>query len=100
MSKAALDKLVDAWRAEHPQVGFTRLTVGECIGGDGDSMTQFSASWDLELMTEVHPIWAARQYMSGGFVEVEELVRAVDHLLSAGASVCVPAMALIPRPPG
>jgi NAD(P)-dependent dehydrogenase (short-subunit alcohol dehydrogenase family) len=34
VSKAALDKLVDAWRAEHPEVGFTRLIVGECGGGE------------------------------------------------------------------
>jgi NAD(P)-dependent dehydrogenase (short-subunit alcohol dehydrogenase family) len=100
VSKAALDKLVDAWRAEHPRIGFTRLTVGECIGGEGDSMTQFSAGWDRDLVGEVHPIWAARQYMSGGFVDVDELVATVDHLLSSGSSVCIPNMALIPRPPG
>ena len=29
VSKAALDKLVDAWRGEHPAVGFTRLVVGD-----------------------------------------------------------------------
>ena len=34
-TKAALDKLVEAWRVEHPEVGFTRLTMGDCIGGDG-----------------------------------------------------------------
>ena len=38
VSKAALDKLVEAWRAEHPTVGFTRVVVGECMGGEGDSM--------------------------------------------------------------
>ena len=35
VSKAALDKLVEAWRAEHPEVGFTRLVVGDCAGGEG-----------------------------------------------------------------
>src|SRR5205823_2581418 len=29
-SKAALEKLVEALRVEHPTVGFTRLTVGNC----------------------------------------------------------------------
>ena len=28
VSKAALDKLVEAWRSEHPEIGFTRLVVG------------------------------------------------------------------------
>src|SRR4029077_4692819 len=33
VSKAALDKLVEAWRVEHPDVGFTRCVVGDCAGG-------------------------------------------------------------------
>ena len=45
VSKAALDKLVDAWRAEHPDLGFTRLVVGECAGGEGDAMTGFADLW-------------------------------------------------------
>src|SRR4029450_6907718 len=35
VSKAALDKLVEAWRAEHPAIGFTTRVVGECAGGGG-----------------------------------------------------------------
>ena len=42
VSKAALDKLVEAWRGEHPTVGFTRVVVGECMGGEGDSMPEFA----------------------------------------------------------
>ena len=37
VSKAALERLIEAWRAEHPGIGFTNLIVGECAGGDGDS---------------------------------------------------------------
>ena len=37
VSKAALDKLVEAWRAEYPHVGFTRVVVGDCGGGEGDA---------------------------------------------------------------
>src|SRR5262245_57471043 len=29
VSKAALDKLVEAWRAEHPRINLTRVIVGE-----------------------------------------------------------------------
>ena len=39
VTKAALDKLVEAWRAEHPEVGFTRLIVGECAGGQGEGIS-------------------------------------------------------------
>jgi NAD(P)-dependent dehydrogenase (short-subunit alcohol dehydrogenase family) len=98
VSKAALDKLVEAWRGEHPHIGFTRLIVGECMGGDGDAQSGFSAGWDGELVGEVFPVWAARQYMSGAFVEVEEMVDVLHHLLQAGASVSVPSVAVIPRP--
>ena len=37
VSKAALERLIEAWRAEHPDIGFTNLIVGECAGGDGDA---------------------------------------------------------------
>ena len=57
VSKAALDKLVEAWRAEHPGIGFTRLVVGDCAGGDGDSQTEFNVGWDLELAAELAPGW-------------------------------------------
>ena len=55
VSKAALDKLVEAWRAEHPQVGFTRVVVGDCGGGEGDAQTQFANEWDMELAAELYP---------------------------------------------
>ena len=49
VSKAALDKLVEAWRAEYPHVGFTRVVVGDCAGGEGDAQTQFANDWDADL---------------------------------------------------
>ena len=53
VSKAALDKLVEAWRAEHPDVGFTRVIVGECGGGEGEAMTGFADGWDRELLGDL-----------------------------------------------
>src|SRR5205823_1179119 len=49
VTKAALDKLVEAWRSEHPSVGFTRVVVGDCAGGEGASMTEFANGWDPEV---------------------------------------------------
>ena len=97
VSKAALDKLVEAWRGEHPQVGFTRVIVGDCAGGEGPGGTEFSAGWDMSLMGEVHPIWAARGYLAGSLLDVEELVGAVDHVLRSKASI--PSVTVTPRPP-
>ncbi len=61
VSKAALDKLVEAWRAEHPSVGFTRVVVGDCAGGEGDSQTEFPMQWD-------HASWPPSSRPSGSSV--------------------------------
>lgn len=99
VSKAALDKLVEAWRAEHPQLGFTRVTVGDCAGGEGDAMTGFNAGWDMDLMGEMAPIWVSREYIAGALLEVEELVRVVDNVLRLGSSASIPTVAVVPRRP-
>jgi len=101
VSKAALDKLIEAWRVEHPDVGFTRCIVGDCTGGEGDSATEFpfASGWDFDLMGELHPIWEARGLLAGCFIDVEDLVNAVDALLRTGASVATPSITLAPRPP-
>jgi NAD(P)-dependent dehydrogenase (short-subunit alcohol dehydrogenase family) len=96
VSKAALDKLVEAWRVEHPTIGFTRLVVGECVGGEGESMTGFSDGWDPERAAEFGPRWMA--HMSGAFVDVEDLVTIVDSLLRQGGAVSLHSVTVAPRP--
>ncbi len=98
-SKAALDTLVEAWRTEHPAVGFTRVIVGDCAGGEGASATEFASDWDWDLAGELHPIWQARNYLTGSLMEVDELVRVVDTVLRCGASAMIPSVAVTPRPP-
>jgi NAD(P)-dependent dehydrogenase (short-subunit alcohol dehydrogenase family) len=100
VSKAALDKLVEAWRVEHPSVGFSRVIVGDCIGGEGPAMTQFANSWDPELAAELSPIWSSRGYFAGSLLEVDELVRVLDTLLGCGAEACIPSVAVVPRSHG
>jgi NAD(P)-dependent dehydrogenase (short-subunit alcohol dehydrogenase family) len=84
VSKAALEKMVEAWRAEHPSVGFTRVVVGDCPGGTGDSLTGFADGWDRELAAELMPIWINRGYLSG--------------CLRAGATAAFPSVVVTPRP--
>ena len=98
VSKAALDKLVEAWRAEHPGVGFTRLVVGDCAGGEGDSMTGFTEGWDGELATELGQVWFARSYLAGSLIEVDQLVNVVDAVLRGGATLSMPSVTVAPRP--
>ncbi len=99
VSKAALNKLVEAWRAEHPRVGFTRVTVGDCAGGEGDAMTQFTFSWDQDLVAELAETWVARNLITGTLLEVDELVSVIDNILRCGPSADIPTVAVLPRPP-
>jgi NAD(P)-dependent dehydrogenase (short-subunit alcohol dehydrogenase family) len=99
VSKAALDKLVEAWRIEHPGVGFTRVVVGECMGGDGEAQSHFAEDWDMDLAMELMPIWTARGHMSGGFIDVAELASLVETVLRGGAGVSIPSVTITPRPP-
>jgi NAD(P)-dependent dehydrogenase (short-subunit alcohol dehydrogenase family) len=98
VTKAALERLVEAWRAEHPTVGFTRLIMGECAGGSGDSQTQFNAGWDHEVTMQFAPLWFSRNYLSGALIDVEHFVTMVDALVNAGSSMNVPSIVLTPRP--
>lgn len=99
VSKAALDKLVDAWRSEHPAIRFTRAVVGDCGGGEGDAMSQFANTWDSDLTAEVMPVWATRSYLSGSLIDIDDLVAVVDGVIRAGPSVAIPSVTIAPRPP-
>jgi len=98
VSKAALDKLVEAWRSEHPDVGFTRVVVGDCGGGEGPSAVEFTRDWDPELLAELAPTWTDRKLLSGSLLDVEELVSAVDTVLRCGSGASIPSVTVIPRP--
>jgi len=100
VSKAALDKLVQAWRSEHPDLGFTSVVVGDCAGGEGDAMTGFAEGWDGDLAGELAPGWFERGYLSGTLFDDEELVHVVDSLLRSGPSVTIPSITLAPRAGG
>jgi NAD(P)-dependent dehydrogenase (short-subunit alcohol dehydrogenase family) len=97
VSKAALDKLVEAWRMEHPTIGFTRLVVGDCAGGEGDSQTGFANGWDLERFVQFHAQWTERKYLADSLIEVDELVAVVDSLLRHGGSLSLPSVTVAPR---
>jgi NAD(P)-dependent dehydrogenase (short-subunit alcohol dehydrogenase family) len=100
VSKAALDKLVEAWRIEHPNIGFTRLAVGDCFGGEGDSQTEFNKNWDPKALDSAIRYWMDNGYMQGGLVEAEHLVETVHSVLACGNSSFIPYLTLAPRPSG
>jgi NAD(P)-dependent dehydrogenase (short-subunit alcohol dehydrogenase family) len=97
VTKAALDKLVEAWRVEHPAVGFTRVVVGDCAGGEGIASSQFMTGWDMDLLGEVFPGWLGRGLLAGTVFDADELVHVIDAVLRCGASAAIPSVTVIPR---
>ena len=80
-------------------MAFTRLIVGDCGGGEGDSRTGFADEWDSELAAEVGQEWLARSYLAGSLIDVEHLVAVVDAVLRGGPSVSLPSVMVTPRRP-
>jgi NAD(P)-dependent dehydrogenase (short-subunit alcohol dehydrogenase family) len=97
VSKAALDKLVEAWRAEHAGIGFTRLVVGDCGGGPGESQTGFTAGWDPAVASEMGPIWVQRGLLSGALIDVGDLVDVVEAILRSGPTASLPSVTVTSR---
>jgi NAD(P)-dependent dehydrogenase (short-subunit alcohol dehydrogenase family) len=90
VSKAALERLVETWRAEHPDIGFTCLIAGECTGGEGEGQTGFNIGWDMELAMKAHPLWTSRGCMPGKLMPVEDLVEVVHTILRTDAATSMP----------
>jgi NAD(P)-dependent dehydrogenase (short-subunit alcohol dehydrogenase family) len=97
VTKAAMDKMVEAWRVEHPHVGFTRVVVGDCAGGEGVAGSQFMTGWDMDLLGELFPTWMSRGLLAGTVYEPDELVHVVDAVLRLGATAAIPTVTVIPR---
>lgn len=97
VSKAAMDKLVDSWRTEHPSIGFTRIVMGDSAGGEGHGATEFPTGWDMDYFLEMHGLWTAKGLLAGGLLDVSELLAVVDLVLTSKATI--PSVTLIPRPP-
>jgi NAD(P)-dependent dehydrogenase (short-subunit alcohol dehydrogenase family) len=90
VSKFAMERLIESWRAEHPDIGFTSLVVGECAGGEGESMTGMNEGWDMDLAGKAFPIWMARGCMPGKLMPVEDLIEIVSTILSTNSATSMP----------
>lgn len=99
-SKAALDKMIEAWRVEHPDVGFTRLVMGDCLGGEGDSATGSLAGNDPGHIGRAVDEWQRLGYLTGHFIDVEDLVDVTVSTLNCGLSSAIPSLTLVPRASG
>ena len=96
VSKAALERLIETWRCEHPEVGFTTIVVGPSGAGEPDAPSEFASGWDPELTGELMPGWMARGLMTGNLIELSDLVTQVTNVLTTRASVST----VVIEPPG
>ncbi|CUU59297.1 NADP-dependent 3-hydroxy acid dehydrogenase YdfG [Parafrankia irregularis] len=92
VSKAALDKLAEAWRVEHPTIGFTRVAVGISAGGQGDDRTRFADEWDPDISGPLITTWTTKGYLDGSFVEPDALARVVHDILDNRAGATIPSV--------
>ena len=97
VSKAALDKLVEAWRVEHPAIGFTRLIVGNCGGGEGDGAPELASGWDPEIAGRFAGQWIESKYLGSTLLDVDELVSVVDRVVRSSSTTSVPSIAVMHR---
>jgi NAD(P)-dependent dehydrogenase (short-subunit alcohol dehydrogenase family) len=88
VSKAALDKLVAAWRADEPGVGFTRLVVGPTDGlRTAEDPVNAGLIVDPELMGTWQAAWLSHRYLTGALVTVDDVCRIVRTVLEADAEI-------------
>lgn len=81
VSKAALDKLIGAWRSEHPKVGFSRVVIGPTVG------TEFAEGWDPELFAEAGALWVQRAYIGLAAMDPDLVAGEVANVLVSPARV-------------
>jgi NAD(P)-dependent dehydrogenase (short-subunit alcohol dehydrogenase family) len=80
-TKAALNRMVETWRAEHPEIGFTRIFVGPT--GDAGTGTEFDIS-AMEHMAR----WPAMGVHSGATLCTPACIsEAVEVVLSSASRV-------------
>jgi NAD(P)-dependent dehydrogenase (short-subunit alcohol dehydrogenase family) len=80
VSKAGLDKLIVAWRSEHPSVSFTQVVIGPTV-------TEFAESWDPELFAEAGALWVQRAYLGVGAMDPDVVAGQVVNVLASPARV-------------
>jgi NAD(P)-dependent dehydrogenase (short-subunit alcohol dehydrogenase family) len=94
-SKAALEELIRGWRAEHPDLRFSRITVGATDG------TDFPRDFDPAVAGSLFDTWVAAGVIPARVMDAVELGAMIAHAL--GRAVNVPGIDvqdIVLRPPG
>ncbi|HLG66963.1 MAG TPA: SDR family oxidoreductase [Acidimicrobiales bacterium] len=79
-TKAALNRMIDTWRAEHPEIGFTKILVGPTAGGSTQGQMDPSA---MEHMAR----WADMGICSGVQSTPDCIADAVKLVLTSASRI-------------
>ncbi len=88
-SKAALDTMVAVWQAEHHEIAFTRVNVGDT------GATEMGVLWDHEQGGDQIREWIQQGVMFGRAMKPESVGRHLVDLLAAEEAV--PVSSIVPR---
>ena len=80
VSKVALETLIEAWQAEHHQVGFTSIACG-------DALTEFGDGHDVQKLAPIVQKWQEHGYMYGRAMDVSAVAEQVVHALASSDTI-------------
>lgn len=87
-SKAALERMVEAWRAEHPEVLFTCLSIGPIASerGPDDFPQSMMSERSMKVIGGYMPIWEERRLARPPLPD-PEIAGQIAAILASGADV-------------
>ncbi|MFK7897397.1 MAG: SDR family oxidoreductase [Myxococcota bacterium] len=80
VSKAALERLVEAWQGEHRAVGFTSIA-------NGDTLTEFGYDQDVQKLGPIVKRWADLDYMYGRMMAAESVAEQAINAIASRETV-------------
>lgn len=86
VSKAALERMVDSWRLEHPTVRFATVVLGP-INSRSEAPSTFADGWDPERAGPSVEKWISLGLMDGRMIDAADLCEQVVTILTASASL-------------
>jgi NAD(P)-dependent dehydrogenase (short-subunit alcohol dehydrogenase family) len=78
VSKVALERSLEAWRTEHPEVRFSCVAVGATVP------TEFGSGFDMELLTFALDDWAKRGLAQSDFMLTSDLAAFMAEMFGTG----------------
>lgn len=94
-SKAALEEMIRGWRAEHPEVRFSRVTVGATLG------TDFTRDFDPALAGALFTTWVSSGVIPARPMQADELGTSIARTLADAVTVPgIDVQDLVLRSPG